>query len=81
MKKTFKVLMCATLYVMLLTYASCKKTSENAYIPECKNVQGSSQINRTENCKKCCKDNGWDNGVYWEIAHGGNDAGCECFND
>lgn len=81
MKKILHLIAGMAILIALGTQAGCKKTSDNSYILECKKVEGTSQITRNENCKKCCKDNGWDNGVYWELAAGGNEPGCECFND
>lgn len=66
---------------VVTSFASCKKTTANEYIPECENVEGTTQIQRTENCKACCIANDWDTGVYWELAGAGTTVGCECFND
>lgn len=67
------------LVILVMTISlSCKKNKvdENAYIPECENISGGTMESRQDQCKSCCKNNGWNDGTFWEL---GAQQGCECY--
>lgn len=60
--------------LMMLSLTNCKKKVDAERIPECAGISGGTMDERTNNCKTCCINNGWDNGTYWEVG----EVGCEC---
>ncbi len=60
--------------LLLLFLTNCKNKVEAERIPECSGITGSTMEARTNNCKTCCINNGWENGTYWEVG----EVGCEC---
>lgn len=70
-----KKLSILVILVMAFTMA-CKKVDDNAFIPECENITGGTMQSRQDQCKSCCRSNGWDDGAFMEM---GPELGCECY--
>ncbi len=60
--------------VSIFSLTNCKNKVEADRISECALISGGSMEARTNNCRSCCINNGWDNGTYWEVG----EVGCEC---
>jgi hypothetical protein len=57
--------------VFAFSFLSCEKNKAEAeYLDACR-VYTTSQT-----CDDCCKSNGWERGVYWQVGT----VGCECFS-
>jgi len=57
-----------------LAITGCDKKVDSEYIPQCTGVSGGTMEDRSNNCKSCCRNNGWDDGTYWDVG----EVGCEC---
>ncbi len=68
----------AIIALTIFTFAACDKQLDYDFTTACANVTGSSMIERSDNCKTCCRNNGYDLGSYDELR---NSEGCGCANE